>query len=102
MEMLLSGDPISAEQALAWGLVNHVYAAEELLDKALALASKVSQKAPVASRLIQKGVYEGLDKTLRQGLRLEAQLFGEVFQTEDKDEGIQAFIAKRAPEFKGR
>lgn len=102
MEMLLSGDPISAEQALAWGLVNHVYPAEELLDKALELAGKVSQKAPVASRLIQKGVYEGLDKTLRQGLRFEAQLFGEVFQTEDKDEGIQAFIGKRAPQFKGR
>lgn len=102
MEMLLGGDPISAEQANAWGLVNAVYPAEELLDKALELAHKVAAKAPVATRLIQELVYQGLDGTLQQGLAAEAAAFKEVFQSEDKNEGIAAFIEKRAPQFKGK
>lgn len=102
MEMLLTGDPIAAEQAERWGLVNAVLPAEELLDKALEMAAKAASKAPVATRLIQDAVYAGLEKSLHQGLRLEAEHFGKVFKTEDKDEGISAFLEKRAPVFKGK
>lgn len=102
MELLLTGDPISAELAERWGLVNSIVPAEELVSKALEIAAKAASKGPIATRLIQDAVYKGLGKTLIQGLRLEAEHFGEVFKTEDKDEGIKAFIEKRLPEFKGQ
>ena len=102
LEMLLSGDPIDAETARAWGLVNHVIAAEELLPHALKLAATVAAKAPVASRLIHQSVAEGMARPLNQGLRLEIQNFAEVFASEDKTEGIAAFVEKRAAVWKGR
>ncbi len=101
LEMLLSGDPIDAATAFAWGLVNHITSSEELLPKALRLAQNVATKAPVASRLIHDSVAEGLTKTINQGLRLEIQNFHKVFATEDKNEGISAFIEKRAANWKG-
>jgi enoyl-CoA hydratase len=101
LEMLLSGDPINAQTAHAWGLVNHVTTAEELLPKALELAQKVASKAPVASRLIHQSVTEGLTKPLSQGLRLEIQNFQTVFASEDKNEGITAFVEKRQAVWKG-
>lgn len=102
MEMLISGDPISAEQAKAYGLVNEVYSADELMPAALKLAKRVATQAPVAVKLIKQAVYAGLDTTLAAGLDHEAKAFHEVFTTEDKDEGIQAFMGKRAANFKGQ
>lgn len=101
LEMLLSGEPIDAQTAWAWGLVNHVIPAEELLPRAMGLAKSVASKAPVASRLILSSVAEGLNKPLNQGLRLEVQNFHKVFATEDKSEGIAAFLEKRAAVWKG-
>ncbi|PIQ25607.1 hypothetical protein COW36_21435 [bacterium (Candidatus Blackallbacteria) CG17_big_fil_post_rev_8_21_14_2_50_48_46] len=101
LEMLLSGDPIDAQTAYAWGLVNHVTSAEELLPKAMGLAKTVASKAPVASALIHSSVAEGLTKPLHQGLRLEVQNFHKVFASEDKTEGITAFVEKRAAVWKG-
>lgn len=102
MEMLLTGDPITAQTALEWGLINHIVEPEQLMERAFEIANKAAAKGAVATRLIQKGVYEGMEKNLAQALRFEAQLFGEVFKSEDKDEGIQAFMEKRAPQFKGK
>lgn len=102
MEMLISGDPISAAQAKAYGLVNEVYSAEELMPAAMKLAQKAAAQAPVAVKLIKAAVYEGLAGTLAVGLDHEAKAFHEVFTTEDKNEGIQAFLGKRAPSFKGQ
>ena len=102
MEMLLTGDPISAAQAADWGLVNRVVEADKLMEEALSIAKKAASKGPLATQFIQNAVYEGIEKSLAQGLRQEAKEFGEVFKTEDKDEGIKAFIEKRVPDFKGK
>ena len=102
MEILLTGDPISAAQAAEWGLVNRVVEADQLMEAALTIAKKAASKGPLATQYIQTAVYEGIEKSLAQGLRQEAKEFGEVFKTEDKDEGIKAFIEKRVPEFKGK
>lgn len=102
MEMLINGDPISAAQAKAYGLVNEVYSAEELMPAAMKMAKKAAAQAPVAVKLIKEAVYAGLSGTLAAGLDHEAKAFHDVFSTEDKDEGIQAFLGKRAPQFKGQ
>ena len=102
MQMLLSGDPIDAATANAWGLVNAVLPADQLLEAALKLAHTAASKAPVAVKLIQQAVYQGIDKPLQQGLHCEVQSFRKVFETEDKNEGIAAFLEKRSPDFKGR
>lgn len=101
LEVLLSGEPIDAQTAWSWGLVNHVVSAETLLPRAMSLAKSVASKAPVAFRLILESVKEGLTKPLNQGLWLEIQNFHRVFTTEDKTEGIAAFIEKRAAVWKG-
>ncbi len=102
MEMLIGGDPIGAQQANDWGLVNGVYAVDDLMPAALKLAHKAAAKAPVAARLIQQLVYDGLAGQLAEGLNKEASAFKEVFQSADKNEGIAAFIEKRAPQFQGK
>lgn len=102
MEMLIGGDPIDAQQAHQWGLVNGVYAADELMPAALKLAQKAAAKAPVAAQLIQALVYDGLAGELSEGLNKEASAFKTVFQTADKNEGISAFMEKRAPQFQGK
>ncbi|MGV3525360.1 MAG: enoyl-CoA hydratase-related protein [Candidatus Sericytochromatia bacterium] len=101
LEMLITGDPIDAATAQAWGLVNAVYPADQLLDKALELAHKAANKAPVAVKLIVEAVHAGLQESLSAGLKREVESFQRVFETEDKSEGIQAFLEKRPPQFKG-
>lgn len=102
MQMLITGDPIDAQTALSWGLVNAVHPADQLLEAALKIAQAAAAKAPVAVKLIQQAVYQGIDKPLQQGLLCEIQSFRKVFETEDKNEGISAFLAKREPQFKGK
>ncbi|HEY9842258.1 MAG: enoyl-CoA hydratase-related protein [Candidatus Sericytochromatia bacterium] len=102
MQMLLTGDPIDAATAYAWGLVNSVHPGDQLLEAALQLAHTAASKAPVAVKLIQQSVYQGIDKPLHQGLLCEMQSFRKVFESEDKNEGISAFLEKRQPVFKGK
>lgn len=102
MQMLITGDPIDAQTAYAWGLVNAVLPSDALMSKAMELAQAAATKAPMAVKLIQQSVYQGIDKPLHQGLLCEIQSFRKVFETEDKVEGISAFMEKRAPQFKGR
>ncbi len=102
MQMLITGDPIDAQTALAWGLVNAVWPGDQLVERALELARNAAAKAPVAVKLIQQAVYQGIDKPLQLGLHCEINSFRQVFETEDKSEGISAFLEKRAPQFKGK
>ncbi len=101
-EILLTGDQISAKDALDMGLVNQVVPEGRLLKESIGLAKKIATKPEVAVRLIQKALREGSEKTLAQGLELEAQLFGDVCETSDMKEGVRAFVEKRQPKFQNR
>lgn len=101
MQIILTADMIKADEALRIGLVNEVLASAELLPRAEAIAHKIIANAPIAVRLSIEAVNKGLDMSLSEGLTLEASLFGLSFSTADKTEGTQAFLEKRAPQFKG-
>jgi enoyl-CoA hydratase len=102
LEILLTGDPLSAAEAHRIGLVNRVVPAAELMTEAKALAAKLAAKAPVAARYIIDAVNRGADLPLADAQVYETTLFGLVSTTEDMREGTRAFLEKRKPEFKGR
>lgn len=102
MEMVLTGRPISARQAEALGLVTKVVPAEAVLDEAIALAKEIAAKPPVAVRLAREAVLKAFDTTVEGGLDYERKAFYLLFATEDRTEGMQAFLEKRKPVFKGR
>jgi enoyl-CoA hydratase len=102
MEMALTGDMIDAATAERFGLVNHVYPAAELEAETMKIAEKIAEKAPVALQLSKEAVKFASRSNLDEGLRREVDLFAICFSTEDKKEGVSAFLEKRKPEFKGR
>ena len=102
MEMLLTGDMIDAETAHRFGLVNHVYPKDELEARTMELAEKIAEKAPIALRLSKEAVKFASRSSLDEGLRREVDLFAICFSTEDKQEGVAAFLEKRKPVFTGR
>ena len=102
MEMILTGDMIDAPTALSFGLVNHVFAAEELEQKTMEVAGKIAEKAPIALQLSKEAVKFASRSNLDEGLRREVDLFAICFSTEDKEEGVSAFLGKRKPDFKGK
>ncbi|PYS98499.1 MAG: crotonase [Acidobacteria bacterium] len=102
MEIMLTGDMIDAETALKFGLVNHVYPAAELEAKTMELAEKIATKAPIALQLCKEAVKFASRSNLDEGLRREVDLFAICFSTEDKQEGVSAFLEKRKPNFKGK
>ncbi len=101
-ELILTGRQITAEEARALGLVVHVYPAATWLDDAKKLAQKIAEKAPVAARVATESVDMAWNTTLDAGLEFERRSFYLLFATEDKDEGVDAFVNKRKPQFKGR
>lgn len=102
LELLLTGDAITAAEAWRIGLVNRVVPAAELMAEARKLAQALAARAPVAMRYIIDAVNRGLDMPLGEGENFEATLFGLVSTTEDMREGTRAFLEKRKAEFKGR
>ncbi|MBI4565948.1 MAG: enoyl-CoA hydratase/isomerase family protein [Planctomycetes bacterium] len=102
LEMLLSGEPIDAAEALRIGLVNRVVKREALLGEAEALARKFLAVGPVAVNYTLEAVDRGLDLPLEKALEWEAELFSRCFATSDMKEGTRAFLEKRAPKFTGR
>jgi len=102
MEMVLTGDPISAEEARLYGLVNRVVPVERYLDEAIELARRIAKRPPVAVRLARQALRYGNETTLGDGLKLERRNFYRTFDTEDKSEGMRAFLEKRTPSYKGR
>ena len=102
LELLLTGEPIDAQEAWRLGLVNRVVSADRVLDESLALANALAEKAPMAIRYILDAVRDGMRMTLAEGCAHEASLFGLAAATSDMREGTQAFLEKRPAEFKGR
>ncbi len=102
MEMILTGDMIDAKTALDFGLVNHVFAPEDLEEKTFELANKIAEKAPIALQMSKEAVKFASRSNLDEGLRREVDLFAICFSTDDKEEGVSAFLEKRKPDFKGK
>ncbi len=102
MEMILTGDMIDAPTALNLGLVNYVFAAEELEAKTMETANKIAEKSPIALQMAKEAVKLASRSNLDEGMRREVDLFAICFSTADKEEGVSAFLEKRKPIFKGK
>jgi len=102
MEILLTGDPISAHEALDLGLLNQVVAPGELMDAAHAMAERILENGPLAVRAVKESVVRGSGLPLIQAMDLELELAAQVFATDDAKEGPRAFLEKRKPNWKGR
>lgn len=101
-KLLYTGELIRADEALRIGLVDEVVPAAELADHVGKLASTIAEKSPVALGMIKAAVRASVRTPLDEGLHQERTLFGLLFSSEDKAEGVDAFLNKRPPEFKGR
>ena len=101
-EVILTGTPIDAQQALTWGLVNALFPPENVLEEALKTARNIAANAPISVRQAKKAIHYGRQTDLRTGLMLEAQIYDRMISTEDRHEGIRAFNEKRPPRFTGR
>jgi enoyl-CoA hydratase/carnithine racemase len=101
MELILTAETIDAAEALNIGLVSKVVPVKDLAAEAESLMKGIAAKAPISLRYVKEAVNKGMDMTLDQGLRLEADLYFHLHTTADRTEGITAFLQKRTPEFKG-
>ncbi len=102
LEMILTAEPIDAEAALAAGLVSAVVPGDRLAAEAEAVALRIAERGPIAVRYAKEAISRGLEMTLEQALRYENDLTIILQTTEDRAEGVRAFLEKRQPEFKGR
>jgi enoyl-CoA hydratase len=102
MELILTGDIIDAKTAYTLGLVNMVVPAADLEAKTMETANRIAEKSPIALQMAKEAVKLASRSNLDEGLRREVDLFALCFSSEDKNEGVNAFLEKRKPEFKGR
>lgn len=101
-EMLMTGKPMTAQQALEWGVANGVYASGDVLAQALATAEVIAGNAPLSVRQIKKSVRYGGQMELRTAYRFEVEAYNHLVDTEDRMEGVRAFVEKRKPVFTGQ
>lgn len=101
-ELILTGESITSEEALALGLLNRLAPADQVLPQAMALARMVTTKGRLATQAALRAIRTGLDSPFAEGMAREAELFGELCETADKKEGITAFMEKRPPKFTSR
>jgi enoyl-CoA hydratase/carnithine racemase len=102
LQLILTGETISAQEAYRIGLVNEVVPAANLIDRAETILKQITANAPIAVKFSLEAANRGLDSSQSEGLVLEASYFGICAATEDKKEGTSAFLEKRAPQFRGR
>jgi len=101
-EIIMTGKPISAQQAYEWGVLNAVCEPQELMPKALETARTIAGNAPLSVRQIKKSVRFGMQMELKTAYRFEVEAYNHLVETEDRYEGVKAFNEKRKPVFKGR
>ena len=102
MEIVLTGDPFTAEEALEWGLVNKVCEPEALLDETLATARKIAGNAPLSTMRAKRAIAVADQVDWNTGYQFELEAYNRLVGTEDRTEGVLAFNEKRKPDFKGR
>ena len=102
MEMILTGRMITAEEAFSYGIINFVYGSDDLMDEAIQIANTIGEKSKYAVERAKKSVKAVSEMNLKDGLKLEREMFIECLNSEDGEEGITAFIEKRKPNFKGK
>lgn len=102
LQMVLTGDEIDASEAHAIGLVNRIVPPDRVFDEARLLAERIAERGPIATGYAKEAVNRGIDMPLEQALRFETDLTVILQTTEDRAEGVTAFIQKRKPEFKGK
>ncbi|HEY6073171.1 MAG TPA: enoyl-CoA hydratase-related protein [Anaerolineales bacterium] len=102
MEMILNNRLLSARQALACGMINRVVPPERFLEEALSLAAEIASRAPLAVRAARKMINRSLETPLSEGIAGEQLEFFRLFDSQDQEEGMQAFIEKRPPRWKGK
>ena len=102
LQLILSGEMISAEEAYRIGLINEIVPVAELISRAEAILKKIAANAPIAVKFALEAINKGMETSQSEGLLLEASYFGLCAATEDKKEGTSAFLEKRAPRFNGR
>lgn len=102
MEMILNNRTLTAQEALALGLINHVYHLEEYLEQTLALAGEIAQRAPLAIQAAKRAINMVYEQNLPDGLDTERDLFYDLFSTTDQKEGMQAFLERREAQWQGK
>ncbi len=101
-EIILTGRPFTAAEALEWGVLNRLVEPDQLVSTALDTAKAIAANAPMSVRQAKKSIHLGLQMDLRSGLRLEVEAYNRLIGTEDRMEGIAAFNEKRKPQFRNR
>jgi enoyl-CoA hydratase len=102
MQMILTGEPISAETALRAGLVSEVVPSNEAAGRAVELAACIARYSPIATRAAKQSVLQAFQSPLAEGLAFERKIFAEAFASQDRREGMAAFVERRKPRFVGR
>jgi enoyl-CoA hydratase len=102
MEMVLTGEFISAEEALRIGLINKIVPVELYLSEAVKLAESIAEKSPLAVQLAKESVLKAFEQPLQEALYFERKNFYMLFASEDQKEGMNAFVEKRKADFKGK
>jgi len=101
-ELILTGRPFTAQQALEWGVLNQVCQPAALMDAVMTTAQAIAGNAPLSVRQAKKSIQAGLQTDLHSGLKIEIEAYNHLVPTEDRREGIRAFVEKRKPMFQGR
>ena len=102
MEMILNNRNLTAEEALNFKLINHVYSIDTYLDEAISLAQEIAERAPLAIQAAKEMVNQAFEVSLTQGLSDERERFYQLFSSQDQEEGMKAFLEKRPPVWKSK
>ncbi len=101
-EIMFTAKPFTADEALDWGILNRICAADTLMSETLETATAIAANAPISVRQVKKAIHQGLQTDITRGLWLEIEAYNRLVFTEDRIEGVKAFNEKRTPQFKGR